>query len=198
MVRNGDELYFSPNYKFIDLKWDDKDNLIKAFRDRVEGFYLTPTKELNKSKKYAFATGVICVTTIDFLARIELGLSDQVGRRFENWLKSNISDFNVPNPNNRSQSLAYRFYDEFRNGLVHEGRIKNAGQFSYNFSKSAELVKVKDTVMIVNPGTLLEVINTSFDRYMDEVENKEFVFQAFRCALIRDFQIDIKYVNRNK
>jgi hypothetical protein len=31
----GDKLYFSPKYKFTDLKWDDKKNLTDAFRDRV-------------------------------------------------------------------------------------------------------------------------------------------------------------------
>ena len=193
-MRIGDALYFSPNYKFTELKWDDKDNLIKAFQDRVEGFYLTPAKELNKSKKYAFATGVICVATIDLLARIETGLLDKVRQRFEGWLKYNIENFNAPNPNNQSQSLAYRFYDEFRNGLLHEGRIKNAGQFSYDINESDKLVKV-DTVMIVNPDTLLKNIDESFKRHMNKVKKEEYAFQAFKCALIRDFQRDFEYAN---
>jgi hypothetical protein len=195
-VRIRDILYFSPKYKFIDLKWDDKDNLLKAFQDRVEGFYMEPARKLNKEKK-AFAAGVLCVATIDFLARIETGL-DKVGERFEYWVKDNIEQFNKPNPDKPSQTLAYRFYDEFRNGLVHEGRIKNAGQFSHDRNKLVEAVKTNgaESVMIVNPDYLLNAIATSLKGYLKKVKDEQFVFQAFRCVLIRDFQKDVKYTNR--
>jgi hypothetical protein len=161
-VRIRDILYFSPKYKFIDLKWDDKDNLLKAFQDRVEGFYIEPTRKLNEEKK-AFAAGVLCVATIDSLARIETGL-DKVGDRFEYWVKNNIEQFNRPNPDKPSQTLAYRFYDEFRNGLVHEGRIKNAGQFSHDRNELVNTVEVNgaESVMIVNPDCLLNAVATSF------------------------------------
>ena len=193
-MRIGDKLHFSPNYKFSDLKWDDKKNLTKAFKDRVERFYIEPTKKLNGDWD-VFALGVMCVTTIDFLARIKTGLLDNVGKRFEDWLRSNIKEFDSrPDPDNPSQTLAYRFYDEFRNGPVHEGRIKNAGQFSYNFKK--ELVKVEHEIMVVNPGLLLNAIISSFNKYMHHVENEEFAFHQLRCALIRDFEKDVEYANR--
>lgn len=67
-MKIGDILYFSQKYKFTDLKWDDKDNLLKAFQDRVEGFYMEPTRKLNEGKK-AFAAGVLCVAAIDFLGK---------------------------------------------------------------------------------------------------------------------------------
>jgi len=121
-----DVLYFSPKYKFSDLKWGNKTSLIIAFRNRVDGFYLEPAKQLNKDKS-GFATGVLCITTVDFLARISIG-TDRVRERITDWLKTNIVGFRG-NLNSPKQTLANRFYDEFRNGLVHEGRIKNAGQF---------------------------------------------------------------------
>ncbi|MFW6121934.1 MAG: hypothetical protein ACOC80_13710 [Petrotogales bacterium] len=190
-MRIGDILYFSPKYKFVDLKWDNKEVLIDAFQDRTSEFYLKPAEVLNNGK-HAFAAGIMCVTTIDFLAKIENNL-DKVRERFENWLKSNIKQFDKPDPDNTSQTLARRFYEEFRNGLVHEGRIKNAGQFSYDYQ---ELVKVKHPVIIVNPEHLLTAIDSSFKEYVDKVEKKEFTFQAFRCALIRDFQKDVEIANR--
>lgn len=195
-MRIGDILYFSPKCKFIELRWDDKDALIKAFQDRVEGFYLGPAKKLN-CEGYTFATGIMCVTTIDFLARIETG-SHKVSERFEYWVKNNIEQFNKPNPDKPLQTLAYRFYDEFRNGLVHEGRIKNAGQFSHDCNELVETVKVNGTesVMIVDPGHLLKAIATSFTGYMNKVKKEEFAFQAFKCALIRDFRRDVEYANR--
>lgn len=195
-MRIGDILYFSPSYKFSALKWDDKETLIDAFKDRVNGFYIKPAMKLNE-KENGFATGVLCVTTIDFLARIVTG-TDKVKKRIIGWLKDNIEEFGKVDPDDPRQTLAERFYEEFRNGLVHEGRVKNAGQFLYSSPEYdfKELVKVKDGIMIVNPDRLLNAINGSFEKYMDQVNRKGFVFHQFRCALIRDFQKDIEYANR--
>ena len=191
MARIGNKLYFSPKYKFTDLDWDDKNKLIKTFKDRVEGFYLTPTKILNNSK-YAFAAGVMCVSTIDFLARITIG-SDGVGDRIEHWLKRYVTEFNQSDPINRNITLARRFYEEFRNGLVHEGRIKNRGQFSYDY---ADLIHLEGEIMIVKPNLLLEKIRESFESYMINVEKDTSLFHQFRCALIRDFGDDVAWAKR--
>jgi len=190
-MRIGDTLYFSPNYRFDQINWNNKEELIEAFRDRVEEFYLKPARVLNKHK-YPFGSGVLCVTTIDFLAKIETDLDD-VGKRFENWLRSNIKEFDSSDPDNSSRTLACRFYKEFRNGLVHEGRIKNCGQFSYDFD---ELVHQGNGIIIVNPNLLLNAIISSFRKYIQRVESEEFAFLQFRCALIKAFWKDIKYVNR--
>lgn len=88
--------------------------MIKTFSDRVKGFYLKPARILNKCE-CAFGTGVLCVTTIDFLARINnpegVGQRD-VRQENERWLTENM-------PKYFDETLAQRFYKEFRNGLVH-------------------------------------------------------------------------------
>jgi len=122
-MKIGDILYFSPKYRFDQINWNDEEELIEAFRDRVEGFYLNPARVLNEHK-YAFGSGILCVTTIDFLARITNN-SERVGHRIKRWLTENM-------PKYFDETLAQRFHEEFRNGLVHEGRIKNCGQFSYD------------------------------------------------------------------
>ena len=138
-MRVNNILLFSPVYKFSDLNWDDEKILIGAFKDRVKGFYIEPAEKLNDDKN-GFAAGILCVTTIDFLARITIG-ADNVGERIERWLSKCITEFNQNDPDDRSRTLARRFYKEFRNGLVHEGRIKNCGQFSDNFN---ELIHMED------------------------------------------------------
>jgi len=193
-MKRGDILYFSPKYKFSDLQWDNKDALIDAFRDRVEGFYLNPADELNQNY-CAFSAGVMCVTSIDFLARITSGVEKVTRKEFESWLKHNIEPFDESDPDNASQSLAKRFYHEFRCGLVHEGRIKNAGQFSYHFEK---LIEIKESAMIVNPHALLNAIEESFTQYIDKVKNDDFAFQSFKCALIRDFRKEVELVKTLK
>jgi len=49
-MKIGDNLYFSHEYKFTQLDWDNKKELIEAFKDRVKGFYLNPAKKLNEEK----------------------------------------------------------------------------------------------------------------------------------------------------
>lgn len=186
-MRVRDIVYFSPKYRFIDLEWGNKENLVLAFTDRVEGFYLTPARQLNDAGQ-AFASGVICVTTVDFLARIQTG-EEKVGQRIEKWLVDNLSAFAGPDPQNPKRTLAQRFCGEFRNGLVHEGRIKNGGQFSYD---DTDLVRIVEPVMIVNPNTLLEGISDSFYRYIKKVSSDELTFQSFRCALIDCFGTDME------
>lgn len=192
-MRIEGKLFFSPKFRFIDLKWNDKKNIIEAFEDRVTGYYLKPAKILEENE-LAFASGVLCVSAIDFISRIETGIG-KVRKRFEPWVTNNIQEFCSQNPDNTSQTLALRFYEEFRNGLIHEGRIKNAGQFSYNLD---DLVKVEKSIMIVNPKSLLEAITFAFGKYVRKLNDDDFTFQVFRCALIRDFRKDIEYVNKSK
>ncbi len=184
-------LFFSPNFRFLDLKWDNKKILLEAFQDRVTGYYLNAASKL-EGNEFGFARGLICVSAIDFISRIETGI-EEVKKRFSSWLKNNIYEFSSHDPDNTSQTLALRFYKEFRNGLVHEGRIKKAGQFSYNYQ---DLVRVDQSIMVVNPKQLLEAISKAFKEYLAKINDDDFTFQTFRCALMQDFRNDIEYVNQ--
>ena len=190
-MRVGEFLYFSPNFKFADLDWDDQENLIRAFQDRVFGFYLTPARELNR-KGYGFACGVLCVATVDFIARIATG-EQQDGRRFVSWLRSNIKEFDKPNPKNPTLTLATRFYDEFRNGLVHEGLIKNLGQFSY---EKGELVLLDGDVMLINPKLLLVEVEKALEGYLKKLHEDPMIFKKFKNTLKNDFEQEVNRAKR--
>ena len=188
-MKIGEILYFSPNYKFLDLKWDDKENLIKAFNDRVQGFYIQPTCQLNKDEK-GFAAGILCITTIDFLAKIDYKVRNQIKK----WLKDNIDDFKKSDPDFRgNRSLADRFYDEFRDGLIHEGRIKNGGQFSYDFQL---LIKLQDGAMIINPDIFLKEIINYVDKFIIKITQDDTTFYKFRDYLKQDFQKEIELARK--
>lgn len=92
-----------------------------------------------------------------------------------------------------SRTLADRFYNEFRNGLIHEGRIKDAGQFSYDFP---EIIKVEEGVMIVNPDKLICKINTVLDNYIMQLKESESFFLKFKESLRNDFIKEIDFIKK--
>lgn len=111
-MKIGEILYFAPGIRFNEVDMDGP-LLPEQFGRRVAGFYIDPSEEC-ASRGHAFACGVLIVSCIDALARIRFG--DGVGRRFCKFALDELKSFSDPD-------MAERFYDEFRNGLVHEGRL---------------------------------------------------------------------------
>ncbi len=179
-MKIGKQLHFSENYSYLDIKWDEKKDLIEKFKDRVETFYISPAEQLNIARK-GFAAGVLCITMIDCLAKIFY----HERNKFKKWLKDNIDEFRKKDPDSsRTRTLADRFYEEFRDGLIHEGRIKAAGQFSYDLQ---DIVKADDRVMEVNPDKLLLAIKNFFYNYLTQIREDESKFYQFSNYLKNDF-----------
>lgn len=147
-MRIGDALLFAPGIPFGELDLDDVDGTVAAFERRVEGFYLEPARRFAADKDHAFACGLLCCAAIDFLARY-LRPEREPEARFIAWLRAYVPAF-LP------ENHAKRFYVDFRHGLVHEGRVKNAGQFSFDFPD--KVILCEDQVMTVNPALLVDAI----------------------------------------
>jgi hypothetical protein len=179
-MRIEDTIYFSPLFKFKDIDWDNKDQLIEAFNDRVYGFYLTPAESLN-SYKNGFAAGLLCVASIDFLGKISIGRG-----RFKEWIEENLKDFKG------KRYLSKKFYEDFRNGLVHEGRIKNGSQFTYDISG----IYCENDVMLINPEKFLNSINISFQNYISDLKMNEDKFEKFKELLKNDFKKEIELMQK--
>lgn len=172
-------LLFSPKYKFTEIDWNDKKMKIDAFEDSVKEFYLKPAHNINMNG-CGFATGLLCLTTIDVLARIASGKEKVDKTDYKGWVKDNIPEFN--------DELALRLYENFRCGLVHEGRIKNCGQFSYDINT---IVDVANGVMLINSHLLLGRIIEALQEYINNIRKNDETFRKFSTSLIRDFKNDI-------
>ena len=200
-TREG-ELYYSPSCKFEDLKRliDNKEErgLLKCFEERVEELYLKPAyvlieeannkKSDNSSMGLVFSAGLICVSAIDFLGRFYFGCpKDEVECRFVGWLLKYMSPpFNA--------LLAKKIYKDFRNGLVHECRIKNGGEFSLNEGETIR-EEVDDNgvrYLVVNPEKLLKKLDDGFKNYLDDLQQDEnMLCQLIEC-LEKDFNEDFR------
>lgn len=194
-MRTKDGIFFSPNYRFIDINWNNPDNLIDAFEDRINGFYFEPAESLNETFQ-AFSKGLICISLIDLLSKIETN-SDSVGSRYEFWLKKHFSEFNELNPDNQNQTTAYRFYKEFRNSLVHECMIANAGQFSYEYNKMIHFIRDENKhIMVINPEFLIISLQKAFNNYIMLIKEDESEYQSFLNFMRKNFLIDFESAYR--
>ena len=187
-MRIGDILYFAPEIKFKDLDFDDTESIVNAFQNRINGYYLAPAVDLANHGHW-FGAGVICVAAIDSLARYAYGGGVRI--RIVRWLCNNIAEFRNTDPSNSDQTLAFRFYEEFRNGLVHEGRIKNGGQFSGDF----DFINIIENVMIINSGHLVDRTSNGLDNYRERLLANNANREQFLARLIEDFKIDLQKVN---
>lgn len=196
-MRTKDGIFFSPNYQFIDLNWDDQDDLIDAFEDRINGFYFEPAEKF-KEKFDAFSKGLICLSIIDLLSKIETNSND-VGYRYEHWLKKNINNFDSPNPDDPQKTIAYRFYKEFRNILVHECLIENAGQFSYDYNIITCFIKDEDRhIMVINPQILLLSLQKSAKLFFEKLRSDLNSYNFFKDWMMEHFFQDFESSKRNK
>lgn len=184
-MREEDKLHFSPKYIFGDIDFNNKEKLIDAFNDRVYGFYLNPAKLLDDNR-LGFACALMCAVAIDFLARLVYP-NFAPGLRIRYWLKDNIPEFN-------NGDFAARFYEYFRCGLVHEGRIKNPGEFSY---ESSHVVAAEDGIVRINPSLLLKKIERALTEYLIKLQKDSVAFDNFRRCLKKDFETEVSRERSN-
>lgn len=176
-MRIGDILYFAPGIKFSDLDISGR-KLPEQFDSRIRGFYLEPVNAMERSG-HAFASGLLLVSCIDALARLEL--SGGVGARFCTWVRDELQSFG-------NIEIAHRFYDEFRNGLVHEARIKNGGQFSLEQSKT---VDTASGVLSINPQHLADEVSAALHHYIAKLRAEPRACNELLGRLKIDFQYEL-------
>jgi hypothetical protein len=172
-MKIDDVLYFAPGLRFDEVDFDGP-GLPSQLEARMVGFYLEPADWCIKMK-FAFAAGVLLTTCIDALSRAQTGSPD-VKRRFTSFCRGHLQSF-------VRQAIAERFYEEFRNGLVHEARIKKGAQFSFDFD---ETVTEVDDALILNPAPLALEVRQGLERYIQHLKRNAAERGEFAARLKAD------------
>ena len=175
-MRIRDHLYFAPDTKFTDVNLTG-DDLVMQVAKRIQGFYLNPARLL-ANNGHAFASGVMLLTAIDALARIQTG-RDDVGGRIKDWCTANLPSYN--------EVISKRFYDDFRNGLVHEARIKNGGDFSL---EGDETIQEMGDILSCNPLHLHDEIELALESFIQLLLEDSSKFEIFRQRICDDFSYE--------
>lgn len=181
-MRIDDIIYFSPELKAIDLNFEDRDQVVSSFKSRILEYYIKPARLMNENE-HAFATGVILMTAIDAITNYSSGSGDRI-----KFFASGMSEVARFEPSVRSKIVKH-FDDSFRNGLIHEGRVKNCGQFSYNYGS---LLTFEHDCLIINPSKLLQEVESYFADFLETIKKDKSAYYSFIKMLKRQFENDIK------
>jgi hypothetical protein len=177
-MRIEDHLYFAPGIRFDDVDVHGT-GLPEQFRARIQGFYLQPAYDCAQ-RGQAFAAGALVLVCVDALARILSG-DELVGRRFKRFARNNLPSF-------ASGNLAGRLYNDFRNGLIHEGRMKSGAQFSLEVQETLVCV---NQIMIINPVRLAAEVGGALDRFVEFLLRDAGARRRLSAVLIRDHDADL-------
>jgi hypothetical protein len=180
-MKIADIIYFSPKYKLLSIKWDDRNLLLKAFKDRIDSYYIQPAKYLDKNK-HGFSTTLICVSLIDSLARLATGERNRSKKRFIPFVEKL---FKINN------ELAMGLYS-LRCGLVHETYAKNA----YIDYRLGPIVCSENSILGINPHKLLQKIEEIFNNYLKALEKDDKLFMIFKENLQEDFDKELKLLKQ--
>jgi hypothetical protein len=187
-VRIGDDLFFAPDVRFPDVRLDDP-ILVDQLERRVDGFYFEPAL-LCVEHKFAFGAGLLIVSAIDFLAGLHHSAGSLENRGVGNDFRRFVRDY-VPSLG--TGTLPQRFFDEFRNGLSHEARIKNAGEFSLNWSQT---VRVEGGRLCINPRYLLEEAKAGLGKRLGELRSSDIARRELADRLREQFSSEFGIVQR--
>jgi hypothetical protein len=142
------------------------------------GFYLKPALEL-ASVKHSFAAGVLVVCAMDALGSLVTGSASTSAK-----IKSLCRRI----PDLSDDEAADIFYESFRNGLVHNARIKRGSEFSVEISTVALLHHGR---LIVNPGLLAKEVARLLDDYIASLYKSVSAQRGFRNKIKRKFKFEL-------
>lgn len=180
------EVYFAYGLRAKDINFDNRQGLIDAFYRRIVDYYITPTKMLI-SHQHAFAAGVLVSALIDAIGTYSIAKDD----RIKELLKS--LEYPKDTKVDAIPKFAKEFDDNFRNGLIHEGRIKAGGQFAF---RDGPLFMYENNFLIVDPSVLLTLVSNYFEKYIEKLHSSEPDFIVFQKKIKRLFDSEIQAIKR--
>jgi len=154
------EYKFSTNYNLIDVN---KDNVIKAFKERIENYYFKPIEMLLNQKDFGFAATSLLASLVDIFAKTQKHDTTNIKNRnkYIEWIKKNL-EFDT--------KVSKDFYENFRCGLLHAGCIESGGQISY---EPNELWVQDKKHIVINPKYLYQKLKTIFNDYITNEDSGE-------------------------
>lgn len=204
-------------YKVKDLYDMNYEEVIKFFKDRIDYFYIKPSKfiikKIKRRKKYASIFGFILIAfssiLIDTLSQYRYGEITSKETIFTQFLRDYIKKFkstftkigklylkdDMKNSIKGSQTnYADVFYKGFRCGIVHNGKILSYGGYVYNqnsFFKENQWTdsnKTKRLELAIDPVILFKRVEDAFKKYIKELQTN-----LYMTEFLEKFEFDFGF-----
>jgi hypothetical protein len=181
-MKVGDHVYFAPDIRFSDLDLDGP-LLPEQYRTRIEGYYLTPAHRAAEAGD-AFAAGLLVLAAVDAMSRLYFGLnrpSRKVKIDFPTFVRLFLPSFSAP-------ASAEILYDKYRNGLVHEARLKDGCQFELG---RAQTFDNTGPTPIIDPRHLVAKVRSALDKLVSEMNASQTFRSEFAKCLREEFRYEL-------
>lgn len=184
-----DEIYFSKNFEWKSVDINDGIDLANKYNDRIRTLYMDQANLLlSKDEFYnSFTAGIILFAVIDCLGTF---LTTKKG--FKNKLDEFLKESEEFNKLNKVDGIVISkmITKCFRNGIIHNSRVKESCQFDYNFDN--KLFVLHEDILIINTKHLFELVSVVLNSYIDRVITNEVEMSVFKKTFAIEFESEIK------
>ena len=179
------------------LKLDNPDSpdwqyAIKILRKRIECRYLKPVDILIRKdnpkpatqRRYGFIVLAIDCLLIETLQAFKEGLTDT-----KNKSEKIFKNFLTTSPFFKkyfSQSLAQKFYTDYRCGILHQSEVKE----KHRVWSIGPLIRQNNTEIIINRTKIHDALKNDFYYYLNELKDRKNI--TLRC----NFRKKMDYISR--
>jgi hypothetical protein len=177
-MRIGDVTYFAPEIRFSDVDLSGA-ALPDQMLARIEGYFLQAA-DCCIREELPFAAGVLIVTCIDAVSRFAPGLNRlrrKSGEDFRTFARTRLPGF-------KALPKATLLYDSYRNGLVHEGRLKNGCQFALGLDRTLDTT---GRFPVIDVARLLQEVRDAVHGLVEEMRASQPFRQQLVAYLRREF-----------
>lgn len=181
-MKIGEHVFFAPGVTFEQLDLDGTE-LPDQYRRRVEGYYLDPAELLIRAGS-GFAAGLITVAAIDAMSRLYFGpnrLRRVTNRDFRTFARHLLPSFGKP-------KAADLLWENYRNGLVHEGRVKEGCQFELGRQTTLDLT---GPLPLIDPARLLAEVRAALQQLVKEMKESASFRREMAKLLRREFRYEL-------
>ncbi|SRR5713101_317396 len=181
-MKVGDHVFFAPGIRFRDLDLDGT-RLPEQYNARIEGYYLIPAQRAVEAGD-AFAAGVLALTAIDAMSKLYFGPNRptrQVKSDFEFFVRGKLPSFCGP-------ENAKVLYEKYRNGLVHEARLKDGCQFEVGCSKTFE---ASGPTPIIDPARFIAEVRIALKQLVSEMNGSQQFRAEFAKCIREEFRFEL-------
>ncbi len=194
--------YFTFDKRYSDINWNSFADVVEAYRQQIEYWYILPCLELMKNRHFGFPVVALTSMLVDTLSQYESGALNSSKELFKKFLRKNIPQTGVcfPAPIKTAKGEikdgADALYHGIRCGILHEAHsaiyttlTEQNDIIVYNPTGVATYDDGSDCpVVSVAPNRYFEKVNAVASHYLNTLLNPNFTHDSLRQSFKKNLK----------